>query len=414
MKIYESILDKIDAEDTPAASSVVSDILKKDLPNPYDDTDEFDLLLSIPVTSVDGKNYDKVIGVKERVYEFLNMHPAIISYSRILIGTWFHFFEGNPDVRHDISNRCEQFDIIFLVAIKMNFRTFLDVASFMTGLNSIVRGREARNAGIQFIKRDPETQRFYFDFKTWDEFILDKGVECSYFINDTSLKSKNRRLNGREFLDLVELCILLTKNHFTMNMYRKIYAGISFNIRERIFDSIMGNTMNYYEFPELREFMKTAVFDAYELDNKSDTENTSLQVNSYFRIIPINKIDELNAQIRVTIGHSRGLYTDKSNKMRNFLLEKLCGRSVESYQIAKIYMRGQEPKRMPVKLALWFGVDEIPEVDVPCAVLFILEISRPDLSDNCADFIRRFKNIFKTKPSDKLYREFKKYLMDDE
>ena len=55
MRILESILDNIEATDMPAASQIASDSESTNrLPNPYDDIDEFDVLLSIPVTFVNG------------------------------------------------------------------------------------------------------------------------------------------------------------------------------------------------------------------------------------------------------------------------------------------------------------------------------------------------------------------------
>ena len=145
MKLFESILDDIEAQTAPAAGVLAQDDGLKD---PFDDDGEFDVLLSIPVTVVDGKDYDKVKCVQERLYDFLEQHPAVPEYSRIMIATNFHFFENDPDVSHELSNRLNRYDTVFQVAIKCRFRNFMDVASFFVGINSIVKHIGVANCPI--------------------------------------------------------------------------------------------------------------------------------------------------------------------------------------------------------------------------------------------------------------------------
>ena len=251
-----------------------------------------------------------------------------MSYSRILIGSWFHFFEDDPDIRHDISNRNKKFDTIFLIAIKMNFRTFIDIASFMTGLYSIVHGSQVSNDAIQFIKRNSETHRFDFDVNVWDPSMSDRIVECLYFKTTGALKQKNRRLNGREFTELINLCALLTKGHLTMNMYKKIEGGTSFSVADRVFNSVMGNTLRQVSIGGMADFLKNNTFDAYGIYNDRPLTIED-RVSSYFRLIPVNKMDETPSyEGRIWFGRPREMYLKETNDMLDFLQERLDGRPI--------------------------------------------------------------------------------------
>ena len=98
MKIFESILDNIEAGDVSASSVAVSNSTTT-LPDPFRSVDDFDLLLSIPVTVVEGEDYNGVMQVKNKLYDFLDLHPAIIAYSRIIVASWYSPLYRDKDIR---------------------------------------------------------------------------------------------------------------------------------------------------------------------------------------------------------------------------------------------------------------------------------------------------------------------------
>ena len=67
----------------------------------------------------------------------------------------------------------------------------------------------------------------------------------------------------------------------------------------------------------------------------------------------------------------------------------------------RMYIRGVIDNA-PVKLALWLDYAEVPGYDVPCAVLFVISIDKPDQPSQCEEFIFRFRHMFKDEPSQEL------------
>lgn len=375
MTILESILDDLSTQETPIAVKAYEE--GNNLKDPFHDDGEFDLLLSIPVTVVDGKKYEEVKYVQAKLYDFLSAHPSVLEYSRIMIASVFHFFENDPDIDYEISNRLSKYDTIFQVAIKTNFRTFMDVASFVTGINSVVKHKAVFNCPIQYIKRNPETGQWYFDWKVYTIECDKEGVEYSYFLNEMILKAKNRHLNAREYINLIKLCKLLTKNHVSMNMFRKIYAGISFDLGNQIFESIMGDTLRDVNISLMSEFLENNEIDAYGLGRRNDP--TSLSVCSYFQVVPVDCLNN-SAMLkgRYAVGYPKKKSDDpERTKVKEFLQKHFDGCSVTRYQIKRMYIRGIIDNA-PVKLALWLDFAEVPGYDVPCAVLFVISIDKPD------------------------------------
>ena len=354
MKIFESILDNVEAGEFSASSAVSSDSTAN-LPDPFKNVDEFDLLLSIPVTFVEGKDYNRVMQVKNKLYDFLDLHPAIIAYSRIIVASWYNHFSGDDDIRPDISNRIKKYDPIFFVAIKMNFRTFIDVASFVSGINSIVRRKDVYNSSIQFLRKNEKTGIWYNDWDGYNDGLLsDQGIECSYFGNDACFDVKKCHMNKREFCNLIDLCYLLTKGNVTMNIYNKVYARRGFGITEAVYELLNNDTLRDVRIEGLRNFI---IGNQLNSINFGNNYYINLGVSSYFQVVPVDKICESSwLSDRYAMGYPDSSYSDERRlAIKNYLQEKFDSTEIKSFSFERIYLRGQTTNA-PVKLILWLDV----------------------------------------------------------